>query len=60
MFFLQRHKVFCCLIIKGNTHYAFYKRIFGEEGNLATIALYQCESIPGRTDIVDILKAALS
>ncbi|WP_261300751.1 GNAT family N-acetyltransferase [Paenibacillus andongensis] len=40
--------------------YALFKRIFGEEGNLATIALYQCESIPGRADAEDILKAALS
>lgn len=40
--------------------YVLFKRIFGEDGNLATIALYQCESIPGREDIEDIFKAVLS
>lgn len=40
--------------------YALFKRVFGEDGNLATIALYQCESIPGREDTEDILKAVLS
>lgn len=40
--------------------YALFKRVFGEDGNLATIALYQCESIPGREDTKDILKAVLS
>lgn len=39
--------------------YALYKRIFGEDGNLASIALYQCESIPGQSDAEDIFKAAL-
>lgn len=40
--------------------YALFKRVFGEDGNLTTIALYQCESIPGREDTEDILKAVLS
>ncbi|NOU87485.1 GNAT family N-acetyltransferase [Paenibacillus sp. LMG 31460] len=40
--------------------YALFKRVFGEDGNLVTIALYQCESIPGRADAEDILKAILS
>lgn len=40
--------------------YALYKPIFGEDGKIVTLALYQCESIPGRPDGVEILKAALS
>lgn len=40
--------------------YALFKRVFGEDGNLTTIALYQCESIPGREDTEDILNAVLS
>ncbi|MDQ0898858.1 GNAT family N-acetyltransferase [Paenibacillus sp. V4I7] len=40
--------------------YALFKRVFREDGNLATIALYQCESIPGREDTEDILKAVVS
>ncbi|RKP49954.1 GNAT family N-acetyltransferase [Cohnella endophytica] len=39
--------------------YALFKRVFGEDGGLATIALYQCEAMPGRTDTAEILKAAL-
>ncbi|NOU74050.1 GNAT family N-acetyltransferase [Paenibacillus sp. LMG 31458] len=53
-----------CIIVSDEADevvgYALYKRIFGEDGNLATIALYQCESIPGRADAEDILKAVLS
>jgi GNAT superfamily N-acetyltransferase len=53
-----------CIIVSDEgdeiVSYALYKRIFGEDGNLATIALYQCESIPGRADAEDILKAVLS
>ncbi|SDN70043.1 Ribosomal protein S18 acetylase RimI [Paenibacillus sp. yr247] len=52
-----------CLIVSNDDEavgYALFKRIFGEDGNLTTIVLYQCESIPDRTDAVDILKAALN
>lgn len=53
-----------CIIVSDEADevvgYALYKRIFGEDGNLATIALYQCESIPGRADVEDIIKAVLS
>ncbi|NRF93034.1 GNAT family N-acetyltransferase [Paenibacillus frigoriresistens] len=53
-----------CIIVSDHEDevvgYALYKRIFGDDGNLSTIALHQCESIPGRTDSEDILKAALS
>ncbi|MBP1964438.1 GNAT family N-acetyltransferase [Paenibacillus aceris] len=40
--------------------YALCKRIFGEDGHLATIALYQCEALPGREDEREILKTTLS
>jgi hypothetical protein len=52
----------CIIVSDGNdaVGYALYKRIFGEDGKLATIALYQCEAIPGRSDAVEILKAALT
>ncbi|KQX65852.1 GNAT family N-acetyltransferase [Paenibacillus sp. Root444D2] len=53
-----------CIIISDEEDevvgYALFKRVFGEDGKLATIALYQCESIPGRADAVNILKAVLS
>ncbi|WP_171684953.1 GNAT family N-acetyltransferase [Paenibacillus planticolens] len=39
--------------------YALCKRVYGEDGHLATTVLYQCESIPGHENEGDILKAAL-
>lgn len=39
--------------------YALCKRVYAEDGSLATIALYQCEALPGREDEQNILAAAL-
>ncbi|RED52820.1 GNAT family N-acetyltransferase [Cohnella lupini] len=52
----------CLIVSDGNeaVGYAYYKRAYGQDGKLTSIALYQCESMPGRADAVDILKAAIS
>lgn len=51
----------CMIVTDGEevVGYALYKRVLGEDGHLATIALYQCEVLPGREDESDILKTVL-
>ncbi|BFT71888.1 GNAT family N-acetyltransferase [Paenibacillus sp. P36] len=39
--------------------YALFKRVYAENGSLASFVLYQCEARPGREDETEILKAAL-
>ncbi|WP_308639441.1 GNAT family N-acetyltransferase [Paenibacillus silvisoli] len=51
----------CCIIADGaeQVGFALYKRGYGDDGQLKSIGLYQCEAAPGRADQSKILKTLL-